>query len=715
MALGASPRDVDALIQDIKRAGFPVPRVVDVRSWRSWTSYGYSPVSMKDIEGTVRGPITASTYLYTSAFVPSPSLAPVFIENGYALDFTARGNPGDPYRDPPRGGSCFDKGALVLMADRRTLTPVERLRPGDKIWSPAANAPVSIAVIAHPSVSGRSLHAINGKSDFRFTDTHPFVVHEDSGSDAHNACVDPEKLGLFSPTWSDLGTQKLSSSSIALIQIHLTENRTLTESEMRITSLDTVIPHVEGDHFEHWVRQVKDKPESHGILYDIILDKTELCPGDVPADYVAGTRDMLVRVGSELPPLAAADQNIVMIFRNIIKEISTISYSLDESLGSELSLPDYWHRLAVMREELRILEPLLRGNWLQASLSVARKVGSQSSPVMALVSGVSQGSLFRQEDGNPTAGNSGENEDLNISEIGSAFMSRKSREISETSGLTVGMRSTAESSGVQSRGFRSVMSFLYEQFVKTQTHELRAYLELGFRTLPVTRTKKEVGADDIIAISVWGVQFHASKLELMAEDLYDAHVAEMAVQVGGEPLPIILERIGVADSVNVQSKRARFWTSSSQHRIWYYGLSRSSVVGLLDFQSRVEARVTYGGNGLSLVGEVDVHVTAQHGYTPVSISLGYQKHNENVELNPYEPPLPATHTEIGELFIDVRWMDINQATEELSAFKMGWSAEMARARAVELALTAGEGYKIVVDETVKKIAKNMENKATLDV
>lgn len=413
MALGASPRDVDALIQDIKRAGFPVPRVVDVRSWRSWTSYGYSPVSMKDIEGTVRGPITASTYLYTSAFVPSPSLAPVFIENGYALDFTARGNPGDPYRDPPRGGSCFDKGALVLMADRRTLTPVERLRPGDKIWSPAANAPVSIAVIAHPSVSGRSLHAINGKSDFRFTDTHPFVVHEDSGSDAHNACVDPEKLGLFSPTWSDLGTQKLSSSSIALIQIHLTENRTLTESEMRITSLDTVIPHVEGDHFEHWVRQVKDKPESHGILYDIILDKTELCPGDVPADYVAGTRDMLVRVGSELPPLAAADQNIVMIFRNIIKEISTISYSLDESLGSELSLPDYWHRLAVMREELRILEPLLRGNWLQASLSVARKVGSQSSPVMALVSGVSQGSLFRQEDGNPTAGNSGESEDRN--------------------------------------------------------------------------------------------------------------------------------------------------------------------------------------------------------------------------------------------------------------------------------------------------------------
>lgn len=68
--------------------------------------------------------------------------------SGYAYDFTANGKPGNKYRDPPRGGSCFDKGALVLMADKSTLLPVKRLRPGDKIWSPAAK---------HPSLSRSSL------------------------------------------------------------------------------------------------------------------------------------------------------------------------------------------------------------------------------------------------------------------------------------------------------------------------------------------------------------------------------------------------------------------------------------------------------------------------------------------------------------------------------------------------------------------------------
>lgn len=281
------------------------------------------------------------------------------------------------YRD--YGSSCFHAGTLVLMADRQTLIPVEKLQPRDQVWSPSAKSAVPIALIARPSVSGRSLFCFNDDLSFRFTDVHPFLVYPQKELAAHVACVSPEKLARVSPTWSAFGIDSLANKSTNLIQVSVQRDGNLVEKVFNASALGIAVSRVEGKTLDERIHSVKANPSSHANLYDVILDKTKLCDGGIPVDYVAGSKDLLLRVATEVPPLAAAEPNVLIIMQSIIMAIAEVSKRLDEELQQkQLSSSEHWHQLTLIQNQMNDLESHLGSSWLQGALHAT--AGTTSGP-----------------------------------------------------------------------------------------------------------------------------------------------------------------------------------------------------------------------------------------------------------------------------------------------------------------------------------------------
>lgn len=690
MALGASPAQVDGLIRDVTAAGFPVPSGVDVLSWRKYSYNGYTPLGHEDIDNDVVPGITKSMRDgYRNQYTVNNYFARRFTEPDPTPGDT--NGPGMMYRD--YGGSCFHAGTLVLMADRHTLLPVEKLQPGDQVWSPSAKSAVPIALIARPSVSGRPLYCFNDNLSFLFTDAHPFLVYPENELAAHVACVSPEKLARASPTWSAFGIDSLADKSTKLIQVRVQGDGDLVENVFNVSSLDIAVPRIQEETLDKWLHSVKANPSSHAKLYDVILDKTKLCEGGIPVDYVAGSKDMLLRVASEVPPLAAAELNVLIIMQSIIMAISDASKRLDKELQQRpLSSSAHWHQLALIKNQLHNLESHLGSGWFQTALHATAHT----------TSGLSQDS-HREEyvfaSSNKLSGRASASVRIDpdnvISSIGSSFFDKK-----EQSSRSKTMHSPSNEDGTDN--FRSVMSYLYDQFIRTHTLEVRAFLDLGFRTIPLlppSGAEMKFKDGNVLAVSVWGVEFHASKFTGDVSHCRGASVTEMEASIESVSLPLHSDPISAAGMLDVRSPKARYWSSSTENRIFYFSLSGSSILGSTECRLQLKAKVC---DKLRLVGDSNVHFHVGSPYMPMSIALD-ELVDAPAVTNPFMPPSPKPFVEQARLWVDLRLLTMEQVENESMRSKQVWTQEQKQEQAIEFALGAGEAYSKITSTYIAEL------------
>lgn len=660
MALGASQDQVDTLITDLKSVGFPIPNAADVQNWRTWGSYGYTPCSHLDIDGDARDGISQTTY------IPVPSEFPVAMESGYAWDFTSDGQPGEKYRERPSGGSCFRAGAVALLGDRRTLKAIESLKPGEQLWSPAAQRPVSIAAIARPSLAGRALFSLNGESDFQFTDTHPFIVDSQDLHAPNIACHAPAALSRFSPTYGALGIQRLSPDADArLLQVRVNEDGSLTESAITVDTVETMVQPIDADTMEEWILRVKEEQSCRCFLYDIILENTVLPNGGLLVDYVAGTPNMLLRVGTELPPLASAETNLLIILHSVINAIAELTLPFDQSISSAQNdnSAETWHRSAVFYKNSAVIEAITHSAWLPAAIAATESAEFSCDNSSA-----------------PTE------TEISISKIGDLFFLRSD--------------ATVESGHF---GFRPAMSRLYGLFVGTHTSEIRAYLELGFRAFPSVRGLSSglLTDDTVVAVSIWGVEFDAHNLRGDAAHCQHSQITTLEAFLltdlthGMKCHP----PLGVAVSP-VVGKQACFWTTCNDRRIFYFPLAGSEVVGRESCIFQLNVVVS---DDLQLEGNKTIYLEARNPYKTVTISLG-QRRGEMLTENPFDTPSPPRkNIQEGRLLMDTRLLTSQEVNEERRRAQAGWSSEHANALAIKLSRVAGPAYLQLVARTLEKM------------
>ncbi|XP_035691095.1 uncharacterized protein LOC118425997 [Branchiostoma floridae] len=211
--LGASNKEIDGIIKQLKSKELMIPQEVGAGNWTSYTAWmDPSAITWKDIQGD------AAKGILKSVMMPSygPYGRPSSMKEENSFEFTANGQPGSGYRHSPGhhgGGSCFTGDTKVLMANGTRL-PIRSVEVGDEVFT--LQGPRRVAVISTPTRKNRHLYSLNGYS-FLFTDTHPFVTASglDNEIDAGAAftAISPRKLANLVPTLSRLGIAKTETGS----------------------------------------------------------------------------------------------------------------------------------------------------------------------------------------------------------------------------------------------------------------------------------------------------------------------------------------------------------------------------------------------------------------------------------------------------------------------------------------------------------------------
>ncbi|CAN8066139.1 unnamed protein product [Agarophyton chilense] len=328
--------------------------------------------------------------------------------------------------------------------------------------------------------------------------------------------------------------------------------------------MDTTVSRVVENSYGAWKKQVKKSSASCERLYDLILERTALCQG-VPVDYITGSRNMLLRDETELPPLAAAEPNVLISMQSVIMAISEFAKSFESSFNGASGLVEQWNQLQQIERGLRGLTDSLQRNFLQMGLSFVVKA--------------------RGED------------------------------------KIEGSDESAE--------FRDVMSRLYDWFIVSHVYEVRAFLNLGFRTLNVPREMigSKVDSDEkdrlfledsVFAVSVWGIEFHSSKLKGEIRRFREANVTEMKAILGFRQLDQHSEATGIEGNLRDTGSTAKFWSPSRKKRIFYFALGHLRTIGLDTCTVELRADVC---KHLKLGGNVFVALSARKKYHQLCISL----------------------------------------------------------------------------------------------
>lgn len=308
--LGASDAAIATIITTVKgkltQQGVPFPASVEAGAWRSYdvwmntTDASRRALSWQDISSAASGGILETVCTtFPGARMPSCMKE----ENSY--EFTANGQPGNPYREAP-SGSCFTAGTRVLMAGGATR-PIEQLVPGDEVAT--LDGPRRVALVATPFRGERSLYALNGLP-FRFTATHPFF-HASLGKgegQPRYASVSGWKLAERVPTFSARGVTALAAGA------SLAAYRDGAVSPFTVSGL--VEEHAGGAH-------------AGERLYDVLLDPEE----GKDSHYIAGTEESLFVVSSEIPLL----EDVPDAATSFIHLLAGAGEALSEGLSS---IPD---------------------------------------------------------------------------------------------------------------------------------------------------------------------------------------------------------------------------------------------------------------------------------------------------------------------------------------------------------------------------------------
>jgi hypothetical protein len=272
-ALGASVIEINQLIDSLRAAGLVIPSEMDKDKWVSYREYFHNKydIDHNDIDQDARGGILKSVY------IPSIGGNGSDMKEENSFEFTSNGQPGSVYRST--GGSCFQKGALVLMQDL-TLKPIEEIKAGDFVAS--SSGPKEVAFLSKPFRCNRTLYSVNSLP-LKFTASHPFINERGLNSDLIPKIVsmDPYELKSWIPTLSRVGIEKMEEGS------DLTGIKLYGENPI---NLEVVIIRT----IEKYNAEKEDKYE---ILYDVILKQDS--SGD--SQYIVGSKEQLFLVSSEVP------------------------------------------------------------------------------------------------------------------------------------------------------------------------------------------------------------------------------------------------------------------------------------------------------------------------------------------------------------------------------------------------------------------------------
>jgi len=211
VALGASDGEVDTLIDELTRAGLPIPPQVDRSHWRGYAEAlrNKPNVDRDDVRDDTAGPIQATTSLPTYG-----GGMPAQMPNGNCYEFTANSQPGNTYRQAP-SGCCFTGDTEVLNGAGQPVA-LSQVKSGDTVKT--RDGVATVAFVARPRLGGRTLYAINGGGPI-FTDTHPFVNGaEPQGTETPPIALslNPTRLTWAVPTLSECGVGQLQIGSLLL-------------------------------------------------------------------------------------------------------------------------------------------------------------------------------------------------------------------------------------------------------------------------------------------------------------------------------------------------------------------------------------------------------------------------------------------------------------------------------------------------------------------
>ncbi|CAN8064650.1 unnamed protein product [Agarophyton chilense] len=358
---------------------------------------------------------------------------------------------------------------------------------------------------------------------------------------------------------------------------------------------------------------MKKNSASRERLYDLILERTALCPG-VPVDFIAGSRNMLLRVETELPPLAAAEPNVLIIMQSVITAISEFAKSFERSYNSASELMEQCNQLQQIERGLRGLTDSLQRNFLQMGLSFVVKARSvnTTSP-----SAATNEYCFEPPIGAAQASDRGNEEfelDTAITGIGTSFFNGGEDKIGNSD---------------ESAELFEVMSRLYDWFIVSNVYEVRAFFNLGFRILNVPRemigskvysneNDRLFSQDSVLAVSVWGIEFHASTVKDEIRRLRKANVTEMKAILGFRQLDQHSEATSIEGNLGGNGSTAKFWSLYRRKRIFYFALGHLRTIGLdtctVELRADVCKHLKLGGNGF-------VALNARKKYQRVCILL----------------------------------------------------------------------------------------------
>ena len=231
MALGASPSDVDALIQELLNAGLPIPDVVRVTRWRNYREeFRERPkLEWNDFSGQARGPIQQTRYINVGRSVSA-------LPEGNCYEFTARSQPGTGYRQLP-SGCCFSGDTEVLCSDKTTRR-LDSLRPGERILT--RNGSAAVTLVPTPARAGRPLYRVDGAGP-AFTGTHPFLNEAFQGDSSlpQILCHSPQQLRWGVPTLGERGVGSLTAGS----RLYARDSFGNSLPPHIVSSVETIDPH----------------------------------------------------------------------------------------------------------------------------------------------------------------------------------------------------------------------------------------------------------------------------------------------------------------------------------------------------------------------------------------------------------------------------------------------------------------------------------------
>lgn len=291
LALGASPAEVDTLINDLATAGLPIPPQVGLTGWRQYAEElrDKPTIDRTDILDASQQAILETTYL------PTPGGYPARMPNGNCYEFTANSQPGNPYRRPA-GGSCFTASTQVLNG-RGDPIPLSQIQPGDTVLT--KDGVGTVEYVGQPVRGGRPLMTFDSGGPV-FTATHPFVNAGPATtvSPPSLLAVDPVTLAWAVPTLGENGIGNLAPGAQVLARAPGPDRQPI------------VVP----------VTGIRDVPPTQEDTY--LRDLRILDPSGAPQAFWAGDGQHFYLVAPEFPivdQIGPAATTVVAIMEGLLR------------------------------------------------------------------------------------------------------------------------------------------------------------------------------------------------------------------------------------------------------------------------------------------------------------------------------------------------------------------------------------------------------------